>query len=118
MTENDSILSVRNLRVTFHTMDGDVHAVRDVGFDLRRGKTLALVGESGSGKSVTSYAILRLIQRPGRITGGSIVLRPRTGEPIDIATLDERDERLYQVRGGKIGMIFQEYALVERLTVM
>lgn len=75
---------------------------------MRRGKTLALVGESGSGKSVTSYAILRLIRPPGRIVAGSIHFRPKQGDAVDMAALGERDERLYRIRGGRIGMVFQE----------
>jgi ABC-type dipeptide/oligopeptide/nickel transport system ATPase component len=108
MTDAPPILSVRDLRVSFDTLDGPVDAVRGVSFDLRRGQTLALVGESGSGKSVTSYAILRLIQKPGRISGGSVLLANPDGTTVDIAKLRERDEQLYRVRGGRIGMIFQE----------
>ena len=69
---------------------------------------LALVGESGCGKSVTSYSILRLIRRPGRIVGGRVVFHPKQGQPIDIAALDEKSDALYRVRGGYISMIFQE----------
>ena len=110
MTRNaaDNVLSVEGLRVVFETLEGTTEAVRGVSFEMRRGKTLALVGESGSGKSVTSYAILRLIQRPGRIAGGRILFRPQHGRELDIAALGARDEELYRVRGGKIGMIFQE----------
>ena len=104
----DIVLSVRDLRVTFDTVRGRTQAVRGVSFDLPRGKTLALVGESGSGKSVTSYSILRLIQKPGEIAGGQILFRERDGRVTDIAALGERDEALYRIRGGKIGMIFQE----------
>ena len=71
----DNVLRVEDLRVVFDTLDGQTQAVRGVSFAMRRGETLALVGESGSGKSVTSYAILRLIQKPGRIVGGRIVFR-------------------------------------------
>jgi ABC-type dipeptide/oligopeptide/nickel transport system ATPase component len=103
------VLEVRDLRVAFDTVDGRTHAVRGVSFDLPRGQTLALVGESGSGKSVTSYAILRLIQPPGKITSGRILFREKPGaEPVDIVALPERDDRLFKLRGGKISMIFQE----------
>ncbi len=104
----DHVLSVRDLRVDFTTLHGLTHAVRGVSFDLPRGKTLALVGESGSGKSVTSYSILRLIQKPGRIVGGQILFRPKNHKTIDIVQLSEKGDDLYKVRGGKISMIFQE----------
>ncbi len=104
----DNVLSVRDLRVSFDTVHGNTQAVRGVSFDLPRGKTLALVGESGSGKSVTSYSILRLIQPPGRITGGQILFNSADGTTTDIALLDEKSEPLYRIRGGKISMIFQE----------
>ena len=103
-----SVLSVRDLRVSFDTHEGVIEAVRGVNFELPRGKTLALVGESGSGKSVTSYAILRLTQKPGYIAGGQIIFNPRNKPPVDLAALSEHDERLFQIRGGGISMIFQE----------
>jgi oligopeptide/dipeptide ABC transporter ATP-binding protein len=106
---NDIVLRVQDLRVSFKTvLGGRTDAVRGVSFSLRRGKTLALVGESGSGKSVTSYSILRLIQKPGEITGGKILFTPQSGEPVDIVALPARSERLFKIRGGKISMIFQE----------
>ena len=102
------LLDVKNLRVSFQTPEGEVGAVQNVSFSIPRGKTLALVGESGSGKSVTAYALLRLIQPPGRILGGHIVLRSRREGEIDIAHLDEQSGLLYKVRGGLVSMIFQE----------
>jgi len=102
------LLDVRNLRVSFQTPDGEVGAVQNISFSISRGKTLALVGESGSGKSVTAYSLLRLIQPPGRILGGHIVLRSRRAGEIDIAHLDEKSGLLYKVRGGLVSMIFQE----------
>ncbi len=105
---NGSVLEVEDLTVSFHTTAGVTHAVRGVSWALGRGRTLALVGESGSGKSVTSYAAMRLIQPPGRITGGRLWFRPSNGEAVDLATLDAADPRLRRIRGGKISMIFQE----------
>jgi len=104
----ESLLEVKNLKVSFFTSDGVVDAVQDVSFEIRRGQTLALVGESGSGKSVTAYSILRLVQSPGRILGGRIVLRSRREGDIDIAQLDEDSGLLFKVRGGLVSMIFQE----------
>ncbi len=103
-----TLLEVSNLRVSFHTADGVVEAVRDVSLAIPRGRTLALVGESGSGKSVTANSLLRLVQSPGRILGGRIVLRTRRAGDIDIAQLDEDSGLLFKVRGGLVSMIFQE----------
>ncbi|MFJ4868768.1 ABC transporter ATP-binding protein [Streptomyces sp. NPDC088757] len=96
------LLEVQGLDVGFTTPDGrPLHAVRDVSFTLRRGETLAVVGESGSGKSTTALALLRMLPGTGRITGGSVLL---DGE--DLATVTE--DRLREVRGARIGMIFQD----------
>ncbi|PAW74816.1 MAG: hypothetical protein B9S26_03550 [Opitutia bacterium Tous-C4FEB] len=102
------LLEVRDLAVSFFTPDGVVSAVQGVSFAIGRGRTLALVGESGSGKTVTAYSILRLIQPPGRITGGRILLRSARAGDIELADLGEEDELLYRVRGGLVSMIFQE----------
>jgi ABC-type dipeptide/oligopeptide/nickel transport system ATPase component len=102
------LLEVKNLRVSFFTREGVVGAVQNVSFSLQRGRTLALVGESGSGKSVTASALLRLVQPPGRIVEGRILLRSRRAGEIDIAHLDERSGLLFKVRGGLMSMIFQE----------
>ncbi|HNC23382.1 MAG TPA: ABC transporter ATP-binding protein [Opitutaceae bacterium] len=102
------LLEVSDLRVRFATHDGAVTAVDGVSFTLDRGRTLALVGESGSGKSVTAYSLLRLIQPPGRIEGGRILLRSARAGEVDIGRLNERDPQLFKVRGGLISMIFQE----------
>lgn len=103
-----TLLEVSGLRVSFFTGEGVVEAVRDVSLSIPRGRTVALVGESGSGKSVTANSILRLVQSPGRILGGRILLRSRRQGDIDIAQLDEDSGLLFKVRGGLISMIFQE----------
>jgi ABC-type dipeptide/oligopeptide/nickel transport system ATPase component len=108
MAESDVILEIENLRVQFDTIEGATQAVRGSSFKLRRGKTVAIVGESGSGKSVTAYSILRLIQPPGKITGGKLLFHSKKGEPVDLAALPENSAMLFRVRGGRIGMIFQE----------
>ena len=102
MTVDDSpLLTVCDLTTVFDVDRRTVAAVDQVSFEVRRGETLGLVGESGSGKSVTALSIMRLVQPPGRIAGGSIVFRGR-----DLLTLPERDMRA--VRGADISLIFQE----------
>lgn len=103
----DTMLSVRNLSLDFHLRTHILHAVRDVSFDLRRGKTLCLVGESGSGKSVTARALMRIIDKPGRLVGGQILLDGPDGV-VDIAALPERGREILALRGGRIGLVFQE----------
>jgi ABC-type dipeptide/oligopeptide/nickel transport system ATPase component len=106
--EAPPLLDVRNLRVSFFTPRGVVGAVQNVSFSIQRGRTLALVGESGSGKSVTAYSLLRLVQPPGQILSGRMILRSQREGEIDIAHLDEKSGLLYKVRGGLVSMIFQE----------
>ncbi len=98
---SERLLEVKNLQTHFFTRSGVVKAVEDVSFYLDEGETLGVVGESGSGKSVTSLSIMRLITKPGKIVGGSLLFQ---GD--DILDMDEDD--LYKLRGGKIAMIFQD----------
>ena len=104
----DTVLDVEDLKVRFYTEEGEIRAVDGVTLAIPRGKIVAVVGESGCGKSVTAYSILRLIQKPGEITGGRITLRPRDRDPIDITSLQEKSETLFSIRGGAVSMIFQE----------
>ncbi len=97
----EPLLDVRNLTVTFPTARSLVTAVDGVSLQIAPGETLGLVGESGSGKSVTAFAILRLLQPPGRVTGGQILFEGR-----DLLPLSERQMR--EVRGARISLIFQE----------
>ena len=101
-------LSIRDLAVQFRSEQGVVRALDGISFDLRAGRTLGIVGESGCGKSVTARSILRLIDRPGRITDGRILLDPAGSRPIDLTALDPDSRQMQQVRGGRIGLIFQE----------
>jgi oligopeptide/dipeptide ABC transporter ATP-binding protein len=102
------VLQIDDLHVHFATHEGTALAVNGASLTLHRGRILALVGESGCGKSVTSYAILRLVQPPGRIVRGRIRYYTPGGESLDITALGDRDEALFRLRGGQIGMIFQE----------
>ena len=103
-----NVLEVKDLAVSFFAEEGVVKAVSGVSFEIKRGKCLAIVGESGSGKSVNAYSIMRLIQSPGKIMRGSVTIRPKDEPALDVVKLHEKDERLYHVRGGLVGMIFQE----------
>ena len=104
----EPILSVRNLHTHFFADEGVVRAVDGTSFDLYAGQTLGIVGESGCGKSVTARSILRIVDRPGRIVGGEILLRRADGSLVDMVKLapDGRDARA--IRGGEIGLVFQE----------
>lgn len=108
VSSSDSLLEVENLQTYFYTHEGEVRAVDGVSFKMKRKSILAIVGESGCGKSVTAYSILRLIQKPGKIVGGQILLHPKDEAPIDISKLTEKDEQLFRIRGGLASMIFQE----------
>jgi len=98
----NTILEVRDLRVSFEVYGGEVEAVRGVSFEVKEGEAIAIVGESGSGKSVTAQSIMRLIATPpGKFKSGSVIF-----EGSDLLTLSEKE--MQQVRGNKIGMIFQD----------
>ena len=108
MSKMDAVLSIRDLAVDFKTDTGLTRALVDVGFDVPRGQVTAIVGESGSGKSVTANCIMRLIQPPGRIVGGTIDFVPEGASPFEIVSLAKRDPRLLELHGGLISMVFQE----------
>ena len=96
----DPVMSVRNLRVSFNTEAGVVHAVRDVNFDLWGGRTLGIVGESGSGKSVTALSLIGLLDDNAHVSG-SVKLN---GEEL----IGKSDEEMSKIRGARISMIFQD----------
>ena len=102
------LLEVRNLTTEFPLRTGLFQAVKDLSFSIDPGKTLCVVGESGSGKSVTARSILQIVDAPGRIAAGSIVLNRPDGSSLDLATLDPRGRSIRAVRGRDIAMIFQE----------
>jgi oligopeptide/dipeptide ABC transporter ATP-binding protein len=103
---NENILEIKNLKTSFETKAGKIYPADDVSLNLKRGEITALVGESGSGKSVTAMSVLRLIQDPGRVESGEILLHGEDGSSLDILKLGEG--ALRQVRGNRIAMIFQE----------
>ncbi len=102
------VLEVRGLATSFPLRQGVLKAVDDVSFTVRRGETLCIVGESGSGKSVTARSILQIVDAPGRITGGEMILHRRGGGTVDLAKLDPRGREIRDIRGAEIAMIFQE----------
>jgi peptide/nickel transport system ATP-binding protein len=95
------LLEVRNLAVSFRTTHGDVHAVEDASFTLKRGSALAIVGESGSGKSTTAMACIGLLPGNGRVTSGSILF-----EGQDLVSLPE--SKMRSIRGRAIGLVPQD----------
>lgn len=95
------LLEVRNLEVTFALRFGNLTAIDNVSFTLDRGERLGLVGESGAGKSVTGFAILNLISKPGYISGGEIIFEGKK-------LTDLSAEAIRDIRGNRISMIFQD----------
>jgi len=95
------VLEVRNLRVEFPNRRGTLVAVDDVSFSVNEGEVLGVVGESGAGKSMTGSAVIGLLEPPGRIAGGEVLL---DGERIDNLS----PEAMRRVRGKRIGMVFQD----------
>ncbi len=95
------LLQIQGLKTHFFTEDGTVKAVDGVTFEIGHGQTLGVVGESGCGKSITSLSVMRLIERPGKIVAGQILLN---GEDL----LARSDEEIRDIRGDQVSMIFQE----------
>ena len=100
-TQHGSLLSVRNLQVSFPSERRVARVVDDVSFEVREAETLGIVGESGSGKSVTSLALMGLVPQPGTVTGGDVVF-----QDLELRKLDESQWR--SIRGAQLGMIFQD----------
>jgi peptide/nickel transport system ATP-binding protein len=96
-----AVLSVENLKTHYFTKAGVVKAVDDVSFSVNAGKVLGLVGESGSGKTVTGFSIMGLVDPPGRIVGGRVLLEGHN-------LLDRSDDAMRRLRGNRIAMIFQD----------
>ncbi len=112
----EPLVEVKDLKVEFNVRDGIIHAVDGVSFTVYRGQTLGIIGESGCGKSVTAKAILHMVPKPGKITGGEILYYRRARnnnvgesvEQVNITRLDPDGPEIRKIRGGEIAMIFQE----------
>lgn len=97
----EPLVRVQNLETTFPTRLGPFKAVNDVSYEINKGETLGIVGESGCGKSVTSFSLMRLIEKPGKVTRGKVFVNGR-----DVLALSEPE--MEEVRGGEMAIIFQE----------
>ena len=102
MAEKENILELKNVVFSFHTYGGEVQAVRDVSFEVRKGEILGIVGESGCGKSVTAQCIMRLNpEPPGFFKGGEILFNGQ-----DVLKMNQKELR--KMRGQDIGFVFQD----------
>ncbi|WP_285734601.1 ABC transporter ATP-binding protein [Nocardiopsis sp. ATB16-24] len=109
-TRGDVVLDIRGLRTHFFTDDSVIRAVDGADLAVRRGGTLCVVGESGCGKSAMARSVLQLVEPPGRVVGGRILLYPSEGadDPVDLASLHPTGRRIRAVRGREVAMVFQE----------
>lgn len=98
---SEKMLEVKGMRTSFFTHVGEVKAIRGVDFYLDKGEAVGIVGESGSGKSVTSLSVMKLLQFPGKLTGGEVLF---DGEDLAMKT----DKEMQAIRGNEISMIFQD----------
>ena len=106
-TDKEPLLTIEDLQTRFFLDEGTVNAVNGVNLQVKRGKTLGVVGESGCGKSVMALSILRLVDSPGKIVSGRIVLH-KNGQNIVLTDLSADGNDMRKIRGSKIAMIFQE----------
>ena len=110
--DNNVLLEIKDLRVSFPLDEGSVRAVEGMDLTMRRGEVLGVVGESGCGKSITAHSVLRIIPAPGRIDAGQILFH-RPGQSgangvVDLARLNPTGSEIRNIRGKDIAMIFQE----------
>ncbi len=104
----EPILTIRGLTTQFFGREGTTRAVDGVDLDVFAGRTLGVVGESGCGKSVTARSILGIVERPGRVVGGSIRLHQADGSSQDLARLPPDGPAMRGIRGREIALVFQE----------
>jgi peptide/nickel transport system ATP-binding protein len=104
---DSNLLEIHDLRTYFYQDQGTVKAVDDVSYSIRSGETVGVVGESGCGKSMTAWSVMRLLPSSAKIVSGQILLRRDEGA-LDLTTIDPEGVTMNFIRGGEIGMIFQE----------
>lgn len=108
----EPLIDIKDLRVEFSLREGIVKAVDGFNLTINRGETVGVIGESGCGKSVTARAILNMVPKPGKVTSGEILYYRKVAsgmtDVVDLTKTDPDGETIRQIRGGEIGMIFQE----------
>ncbi|AEV37379.1 oligopeptide transport ATP-binding protein AppD [Pseudovibrio sp. FO-BEG1] len=106
--QDETILEINDLNICFEMREGTVNAVNGVTFSVKPGEVLGIVGESGSGKSLSARSIMNLLPRNATVTNGSVKFRKNDGEVVDILAEKRESRKMRELRGGHIGMIFQE----------
>ena len=107
--DNEVLLEIKDLKISFPLDEGLVRAVEGVDLTVHRGEVLGVVGESGCGKTVTAQSVLRIIPPPGRIDSGQILFHPPGSQSVvDIAKVSPTGSEILDIRGKHIAMIFQE----------
>ncbi|MCC5846294.1 MAG: ABC transporter ATP-binding protein [Verrucomicrobia bacterium] len=106
--KDGNIVEVEDLYVRFSRDEGILKPINGFSFNIPAGSSIGVVGESGCGKTMTAYSLLRILPRGGQITHGSMRLRRKNGEVVDLAQLDADGEKMRHIRGGDVAMIFQE----------
>ena len=111
----EPLVEIKDLHVEFEVRDGIIHGVDGFTLTINRGETLGVIGESGCGKSITAKAVMQMVPKPGKITGGEILYYQRDKydpkkptEVINITKLDPDGDTIRKIRGGEFAMIFQE----------
>ncbi|MBN2002196.1 MAG: ABC transporter ATP-binding protein [Anaerolineae bacterium] len=111
----EPLVEIKDLHVQFEVRDGTIHGVDGFTLTINRGETLGVIGESGCGKSITAKAVMQMVPKPGKITGGEILYHQRDkydpekpSEVVNITKLDPDGDQIRKIRGGEFAMIFQE----------
>ncbi len=111
----EPLVEIKDLHVEFEVRDGIIHGVDGFTLTINRGETLGVIGESGCGKSITAKAVMQMVPKPGKITGGEILYYQRDKydpkkptEVVNITRLDPDGDKIRRIRGGEFAMIFQE----------